>query len=69
MNQGLRAYLGIAFELTGLIIVFLYVGKYFDEKYELNGIAIAIGVLLAFAIWIFHLITLVKKWEKQDSGS
>lgn len=67
--KNLGAYLGIAFELTGLIIVFLYVGKYFDEMYGLNGIGIAIGVFLALTLWIIHLIILAKKWEKQDSGS
>ena len=67
--KNLGQYLGIAFELTGLIIVFLYVGKYFDEKYTLNGIGIAVGVFLALIIWVLHLIYMVKQWEKQDSGS
>ena len=69
MNKGVGVYLGIAFELTGLIIVFLFIGKYFDEKFTLGGIGITVGILLAFALWITHLLILVKKWEKQDLES
>lgn len=59
-------YLGIAFELTGLIIIFLLAGQFLDEKYSLNGVGVASGISLAFIFWVLHLIILVKKWEKQD---
>ncbi len=67
MKKGSMAiYLGIAFELTGLIIIFLLIGQFFDEKYTLNGIGVASGISLAFIFWVLHLIILVKRWEKQD---
>ncbi|MCB0347985.1 MAG: hypothetical protein KDD37_04080 [Bdellovibrionales bacterium] len=70
MKKGsLALYTGIAFELTGLIIGFIFIGQMIDEKYQLNGIGVAGGISLAFIIWVSHLMILVKKWEKQDLDS
>jgi len=59
-------FLGLIFELMGLVLAFVYAGHYFDEKYQLKGIGIAGGGILALIIWVIHLIQAFKQRSPED---
>ena len=59
-------FIGMGFELLGLILTALYLGKYVDDQYELNGLCIALFSFLALIIWVFHLVILTRQFQKND---
>lgn len=50
----------------GLVLALVYAGHYFDEKYQLKGIGIAGGGILALIIWVIHLIQAFKQRSPED---
>ena len=58
-------FLGLAFELVTLVIGFLYAGRYFDERFQLAGIGVTAGAILAIAIWVTHIYFALKT---KDNG-
>ena len=60
-----RAYffIGMGFELVGIILVTLYLGQIIDDKYSLGGIAIAFLTMGGLLGWLIHLMWLVKRFE------
>lgn len=59
-------FVGMGFELLGLILTALYLGKYVDEQYNLKGLCIALFSFLALIIWVFHLVLLTRQFQKND---
>ena len=64
MDKKTLMYVGLGLELPGLIIAFIFAGKFFDEKYNLKGMGIAGGALLGLVSWVLHLVYVMKA---QDS--
>lgn len=62
-NKKGLVFAGIGFELLGLIVAAVILGLHLDEKMNTQGIITAILIFLALAIWIFHLIVMMKKFE------
>ena len=60
-----RAYffIGMGFELVGIILVTLYLGQIIDDKYSLGGIAIVFFTMGGLLGWITHLMWFVKRCE------
>ncbi len=59
-------YLALGFEFAGLIVAFIYLGRWVDQKYNLAGLGIAGGALLGMVIWIIHLVFAMRSLEKDD---
>lgn len=66
MKNRYLIFTAMGFELVGIILSCLYIGKLIDEKYQLNGIALAAVSLLGLAGWLFHLIKLTQTTSQQD---
>lgn len=60
-------FIGIGFELIGLIVVAIYVSAWLEEKYPSKGTITAGMILLALVGWFIHIFVLLKKvsTEKQ----
>lgn len=58
--------LGLAAELIVLELVFIYAGRYLDEKYQWPQYGVTIGGLLALIVWLTHAVIMVKKIEKEE---
>lgn len=65
MDRNSVVILGLAFELAGLIVGFLFLGREIDSLYQLKGIGIAGGAFLGFAIWIAHLVVVLSKQNRE----
>ncbi len=60
--------MGVGLELTGVIIVSLYLGQFIDHKYSLGGVGLAFFSMLGFLGWIVHLVFLVKKFDNNKDS-
>lgn len=49
-------FLGLVFELVGLVLVLVYAGHHLDAKMGWSGIGVASGAVIALVVWVFHLM-------------
>ncbi len=55
----------IGIELVGLIVASIYLGQILDEKINTKGLFLVALPMLCLAGWIFQIVVLAKKLEKQ----
>lgn len=67
MDKKTLILIGMAFELTGLIIAFVYLGKYVDDQYGLKGLGTAGGAFLGLIIWVIHIMIVLKDDESKPT--
>jgi hypothetical protein len=65
MKTGLK-FVGIGFELVGIVLASLYVGGVLDRSFSLNGMGVAGMILLGTGGWIVHMIILLRGLEKSE---
>lgn len=63
MNKGL-VFLGMGFELLGLILGGLYVGQTIDKVMKWPGYGVALMVICGLISWLIHLIFMLKKFMR-----
>lgn len=66
MSGKMAAFVGIGFEVVGLLIASVWVGGWLDTKFQLKGMATAGLVVLALAGWFVHIIWMLKRFEKDE---
>ena len=54
-------FIGIGFELIGLIVVAIYASAWLEERYPSKGTITAGMILLALVGWFIHIFVLLKK--------
>lgn len=62
-------FLGIGFELIGLCAGGYFLGQFIDEKMGWNGTAATYLTLLLMISWFWHLIWLLRKFEREANDS
>lgn len=60
-------FLGIGFELVGLIIVSVYVGEYLETIKPTKGLWVAGLILVSLIGWMIHLLVMLKTAQKQKA--
>ncbi len=58
----------MGFELVGVILTTVYLGKLIDENYGTKGLGIAGLPMLGLAGWIAHIVILSKSVEKAEEN-
>ena len=66
MKNRYLVFVGMGFELIGVIIATLYLGKALDENFGTRGAGIALMPMLGLVGWIVHIVALTKSVEKED---
>ncbi|HHI87686.1 MAG TPA: hypothetical protein ENK03_01955 [Candidatus Cloacimonetes bacterium] len=61
---GLVAQLGLTMVIN--ILIFFFIGLFFDKKFHLKGIAIIIGIFCGIITGAFSCYQLIKKNENSD---
>ncbi len=64
MKSGM-IFMGMGFELVGLVIGCIYLGGQLDKYFSWPGYATAGLVVLSMVGWIVHLIVLLKRFQAQ----
>jgi hypothetical protein len=57
-------FVGMGFELVGIIVSAVIFGQILDQKYQTKGFAIIVLSLGGLVGWIYHLVVLAEKLEK-----
>ena len=65
MNKQGFIFVGIGFELVGLILASVYLGQAIDKHMGWSGIAMAALMMLSLAGWIAHIVILLNRQEKE----
>lgn len=61
MKHGL-VFVGMGFELLGVILGGLYIGQIIDQQMKWPGYAVAFMVVLGLVSWMVHLIFMLKRF-------
>lgn len=56
----------MGFELGGIILSCIWLGSVLDKEYALNGLGIAGLSMIGLGSWIYHIIVLAKRIEKNS---
>jgi len=68
MKKGI-IFMGIGFELVGLIIGAWAVGSAVDKHFHWNGYGVATFIIAVMIGWIYHLIILLKKFMDEPDDN
>ncbi len=64
MKRGI-VFMGLGFELLGLILGALFLGQTIDDLYHLNGYGVAVLVIVVMLSWMYHLFILLKRFMRE----
>lgn len=74
-NNKLIVFVGMGFELVGIILACIYLGKAMDENWGTRGMGLALVPMVGLVGWIVQIVMLTKRFDKaepdsdQDSGT
>ena len=63
ISPKLVKYLGLGFEVTGMVIAGLFLGKVIGESFGYENLGSAVGTLVGFAAWLLHLLFLTRSQD------
>ena len=66
-NNKYIVFTAMGFELVGLMIAALYLGKKIDESYNLKGLGLIGLSIFALAGWLVHIVSLAKQIERNSN--
>lgn len=61
-------FMGLGFELVGLIIGGIYLGQLLDAHFGTRGIMVLVILASCLVSWFIHLVFLLKRVEKMGAG-
>ncbi len=67
-NKASSAYMALGFELIGIIVVMVWLGRWADANLGWGGWGLMGGVTFAFVGWVTHLYIVVQQLAKQDKS-
>lgn len=68
MDRKMAVFTAMGFEIVGLVVAAIYLGRWVDEKFDWKGLGIAAAVGIAVIGWITHLLVLAKKIDQESEG-
>lgn len=66
MNRKGMVFAGMGFELLGLVVAGLYMGRAIDQEMGWPGYALAGLVMVALLGWCFHIYWLLERFERDE---
>lgn len=68
MNRKGAIFMAMGFEAVGLILAFVYVGRWIDGRFGWNGVATAMGGIFAVIGWVTHILVVVRELAKSEES-
>lgn len=68
-NNRYIVFTAMGFELVGLMLAAVFIGKKIDDQYGLKGLGLIALSVLALAGWLVHIVALVKQIEKNSNAT
>jgi F0F1-type ATP synthase assembly protein I len=60
-KRQLTVFSGLGFEVIGLMLGSVFMGRQIDDYLDTGGLAIVILIILSFIVWLMHVIHMAKK--------
>jgi hypothetical protein len=67
-NNRMAAFVGIGFEIVGLLVFAVLFGDYLDTYFAAKGLITAGLVVLALTGWVIHVVVMLRGFEKDTEG-
>jgi len=67
MQKGM-VFLGMGFELLGVVLGGMFVGQAVDREFQWPGYGLAAFVVLGLVGWMVHLVFMLKKFMQEDTN-
>ena len=61
-------FIGMGFELLGIVLVGLYLGVKLEEKYPMKNLWPVLLIFAALAGWFYRVIVLLKRLNKDSNA-
>ena len=55
--------LSLGFEVTGIVIAGLFLGRVIGEGFGYKNLGSAVGTLVGFTVWVLHILFLTKSLD------
>ena len=68
MQKGV-VFIGMGFELLGLILGGLFLGNIIDKEMQWPGYGLAVCVIAGLVSWVVHLVVMLKKFMDETDDS
>ena len=65
LSPKLIKYLSLGFEVTGMVIAGLFLGKVIGESLGNENLGSAIGTLTGFTVWLLHILFLIRSKDNK----
>lgn len=65
MDRQYVVFLGLGFEILGLVVSMVYIGSLVDEHYHWEGMGVAAGAVLAMVAWLVHVIVILRRLDPE----
>lgn len=59
-------FMGMGFELVGIVLASLYLGSMLDKYFTLGGLGVAATLLLGLGGWVAHIVFLLVRMQKAN---
>ena len=59
-------YASIGLTLAATVIIFIFIGRHLDDKYNMSPVFLAAGALLGMVIGFYHLIKQLNELQRRE---
>jgi hypothetical protein len=56
-------FIGMGFEIVGLVMGSVWIGKFLDDRYNGKGLFTAGVVVLSLVAWFIHLVMMLRRMD------
>lgn len=67
-NKASSAYISLGFELIGIIVALVFIGRALDQHFGWPGWGVVGGVVIGFAGWVTHVYMVVQMLAKAENS-
>jgi preprotein translocase subunit Sss1 len=68
MDRKAAILMSMGFEIVGVVFFAIFVGRWLDGKYNLNGLATAGLIAVGFVGWLVHVILIAKQLQSPEAA-
>jgi len=67
MDTKYAAFIGMGAELITMLLIGIFLGRFADQRWELEGMGMAAGTVGGLVVWFVHLLVMIRGLEKNSN--